>query len=373
MHIVFAVPTFLPLRGGTEQTVHEWAIRLKANDRVTIITLNYPNVSPREITPEGIEVLRIPPCEVRLVGHLLRAIRLLVTLRRVHRLNRIDIIHLGHILRMGLGTMVFKIVHRIPVVATLLGADTYDPIEPTGRRYFPYMAFVMNRADRVVTMSTHMMEAARLQGCRKEIALIPHGATIRNCESTISIREKHGIPGDAKVCFSLQRLAPRKGLEFLLAAIPTVLERQPGVHFVIGGAGPLDGKLRELCRQYKVDGSVTLPGFIPDAALASYYDQADLFVLPTLYEAFGLVYVDSLSMGLPIVTTAVGGALDIVSEETGILVPPGDPDALADGVVRAFEKDWRRDAIKERAERYNWDKIVGQYVSIYKKLQERKE
>ncbi len=368
MNIAIVTPSYLPSRGGSEQTVYEWTKRLVVSHGVSIVTLNHSGSPRRETSPEGVEIYRIPPLFIRRAGHYLRALHILATLLSVDRKKRIDVVHLGHTYDMGHGTLAFKFLMRRPLVTTLLGWDTCDPFNPVPPKHRPYVAFVMNSSDRVVAVSGHVADWARRQGCRKEIENIPHGTAMHNRRGTISVRSKHGIGESAKICFSLQRLDRRKGLEYLIKAVPEVLREERDVTFVVGGSGPLEQSLREMCIAAGVRDRVIFAGFIPDDELASYYEQADLFVLPTLYEAFGLVYADALAKGLPIVTTSVGGALDIVSPDVGMLVPPRDAPALAAAVVRALKRTWNTKTIVSRARQYDWDRIVARYVEIYQSV-----
>jgi phosphatidylinositol alpha-1,6-mannosyltransferase len=254
------------------------------------------------------------------------------------------------------------------MVNTLLGWDTYDPLTPVRWYYLPYVAWVMNRAERVVTMTRHMAASARKQGCRKEIAIIPHGSTMFDKHGQISIRQKHGIDENAAIILSLQRLHPRKGLTYLIDAAATVLQRFPSCCFLIGGTGPQEAELRQRVKERGIEANVIFAGFIADEQLPSYYEQARLFVLPSLYEGFGVVYVDALAMGLPVVTTANGGANDIVTDEVGILVPPADAAALSEGIAAALQREWSLTAIKTQAAQYGWEAIVDRYLDIYQSL-----
>ena len=366
MHITIISPTFFPIRGGTEQTIYEWVKRLKKNHKISILTLNYPKAPRRELFEESIDIYRIPPWEIRIIGHIIRAMLIVITLMEINRKAPIDVLHMGHVFRMGLGVTIFRKLSKIPYIISLLGCDTYDPIVPIAPCYYPYMGYVMTHADQVITMTHHMKKSAEEQGCRKSITLIPHGSTMRDKKGVISLREKHQIGAEKRIVVSIQRLAARKGMHYLIQAIPAVIDKMDDVHFIIGGTGEEEQMLHEKARELEVDQYITWTGFIPDEELPSYYEQADLFALPTLYEGFGIVYVDALSKGVPIVTTAQGGALDIITDEVGILVPLADSQAMGDAIIDALGKEWSKETIIEYAKKYNWDPIVEQYETIYR-------
>lgn len=368
MHIVYLSPTFLPHRGRSEQVISEWASRLSRRHKITIITLRWKDEPYRSRVNRNVTCYRLPAFDIPIVGHVLRAGAILLTLLGISVCSRIDILHLCHVYHMGFGAVLYKHLTGIPMVNTLLGYDTYDPISPISPRIFPFISFVMNSAEKVVTMTSHMAASARKQGAAGHITIIPHGSSIRDRSSTVSIRGTFNIHENKRLVFSLQRLFPRKDVSTLLKSVPLVLECIPEAHFIIGGTGPELPVLEQLVREMQCEDNVVFVGFIPDEDLASYYEQCEVFALSTLYEGFGVVYVDCLSKGLPIVTTAQGGALDIINEECGILVEPGNPRAFAQGIIRALNHHWDTGHIIELSEKYNWRKIVNEYSDIYSLL-----
>jgi glycosyltransferase involved in cell wall biosynthesis len=151
-------------------------------------------------------------------------------------------------------------------------------------------------------------------------------------------RERFGLTG-SPVLLTVRRLVRRMGLENLLAAVPALRERYPGVQLVVAGAGYLAEDLRRRADELGVAEAVVFPGFVADDDLPELYRAADLFVLPTLeMEGFGIVTVEAFASGVPVVATPVGanpevaGALDprTIAASTG----PAD---LAAAVLRALE------------------------------------
>lgn len=106
-------------------------------------------------------------------------------------------------------------------------------------------------------------------------------------------------------------------------------------------------------------------GFIEQKILPQYYSIVDLFVLPTLYESFGIVYIEALCFGLPIVTTNSGGSMDIVNQSNGLLVPPKDSQKLSESIIYALNKKWDKKLIMQSAQKYRWENIVNEYVKCY--------
>jgi glycosyltransferase involved in cell wall biosynthesis len=136
------------------------------------------------------------------------------------------------------------------------------------------------------------------------------------------------VPADARVVLAVARLVPQKGLDVAVAALGRVRERHPNTVLVVLGEGPERERLR-------ADG-VHLLGRVPD--VAAWLRRAELLVHPARWEGFGLALLEAMLAELPVVATRVSSIPEIVVDgETGLLVPPDDPDALADALLRVLD------------------------------------
>ncbi len=179
-------------------------------------------------------------------------------------------------------------------------------------------------------------------------------------------RERLGIPKSSKVLFSLGALTPRKGFQYLIRAMPKVLREHPDTLCFIGGIGPYAGELRKLVRKLGLGDKVRLLGFIPEEELSFWMSSCDLFVLPSLSESFGVVQIEAMACGKPVVATRNGGSEEIiVSEEQGLLCEPGDADDLAEKVAVALSRKWDGKAIREYSLSFSWENIARRVVDIY--------
>ena len=137
---------------------------------------------------------------------------------------------------------------------------------------------------------------------------------------------------------SVGTLTPRKGYDVLLSALERL--RQLGWHFTCVGSLDRDAgyvaQLRARIASSGVASRVTLAGETDDTGLAPLYDRTDLFVLPTLYEGYGMVVAEALARGLPVVSTATGAIPELVADGSGLVVPPGDADALCTALAHAL-------------------------------------
>jgi len=134
-------------------------------------------------------------------------------------------------------------------------------------------------------------------------------------------------------------LTHQKGVEYLVRAVPQVIERHPDAAFVIVGDGHLDQTLRDLARTLGVDGSITFTGRLPNQALEHYYGSARATVIPSMWlENSPLVAYEAMLAGRPIVGSARGGIPDLIeAADCGFVVPPKDPAAIAEALVRLLD------------------------------------
>jgi glycogen(starch) synthase len=135
------------------------------------------------------------------------------------------------------------------------------------------------------------------------------------------------------------RLDETKGVQVLLAAMPTILAAHPRAHLTIVGTGEMEERLRRLAADLGVESAVTLVGWQPPAGLAATLARADVAVIPSIWpESFGMAALEALATGCAVVASDCGGLPDLVRHnETGVLVPPGDVGVLADAVRRLLD------------------------------------
>jgi len=189
------------------------------------------------------------------------------------------------------------------------------------------------------------------------------------------VRESHGpsdISGGAPVVIgSAGALIARKSFGTLLRA-SELLAAKHDIHVIIYGEGPERGRLESLSQQCGLSDRVELPGWRDD--IYSALEALDIFVLPSLNESAGLVLLEAMACGLPVVATRVGGIPEYVAEgETGLLVPPRDPQALAAAIESLIVDPARREALgragrRRVEERFTAERMVAQTVQLYRRL-----
>jgi phosphatidyl-myo-inositol dimannoside synthase len=176
---------------------------------------------------------------------------------------------------------------------------------------------------------------------------------------------------------TLARLtAPYKGHDVLIRALPRIKDAVPQVAWVVVGDGPLRGELAELARSQGVGDSTAFAGALPDDQRDAWLDRAHVFAMPSRLppggkggEGFGIVYLEAGAHGLPVVAGNVAGALDaVVDGETGLLVDPTDPRAVADAVSELLLDPERAEALgragRVRAQGFAWPRIAARVEDL---------
>ena len=233
-------------------------------------------------------------------------------------------------------------------------------------------------ATRTIVLSEHsIQEVTDLGYPREKIVKIPAGADLSRftLEGKLSARTRLDLPENVPVLFSVRRLAPRMGLDNLLAAMPAVVKKHPEALLLIGGKGPLAGFLQSEVERRGLSQNVRMLGFIPDEKLADHYRAASLFVLPTVaLEGFGLITVEAFACGTPVIGTPVGAIPEVLRPfDPRLLARDASPDALAEGILRLLESDLKAEFPPEKLRayvesHYTWQKHTAGVIRIYEEV-----
>lgn len=293
-------------------------------------------------------------------------------------LGNVDIIH-AHDWLVAHAASSLKHAYQVPMVATIHATEYgrhqgYLP-EPMNKLIHQIEWWLTFESVRTICCSQYMAEQVErifeLPG--DKIDIIPNGIDASNFENNVNVnlhRRKYVPPGD-KLVFFVGRLVYEKGIQTVIEAMPIILKKVPDVTFVVAGTGPHLNQLRSLTRDLGLENKVKFTGYVDNDALSAFYKCADLTVVPSLYEPFGMVVLESMAMGTPTIVADTGGLSEIViHEETGLKFKAGEPGSLAEAILRILTDDTLCDRITADAraymgDRFNWGSIARKTISVY--------
>ncbi|AMM53546.1 glycosyltransferase family 4 protein [Pyrococcus kukulkanii] len=176
------------------------------------------------------------------------------------------------------------------------------------------------------------------------------------------------IPPDAKVIVNIANLVEHKGHKYLIEAVKMLREQVPKLKCYVIGKGHMYQELSRLIEQYNLKKHVKLTGWMPLEKIILYLNSADVFVFPSLPqgESFGIVQIEAMGCGVPVVATKNGVSEEIiVSEDYGLLCEPANPKDLAEKILIALDREWDREKIRKYAEQFTWDRIAKKTLEVY--------
>jgi len=362
--------------GGGEIIAYDIGRKLiEKGNNIVLVTFNFGEWKPYEEV-DGIKIFRVHYKKGK-IGFIVSQIRVFFKIVQLNRKYNFEILHQFFVFQVGFATLASKLLLKKPLVTSLVGWDTYDPYNPVSKMFNPYLALVMNYSDVITSPSHDLANHAKEQGCERGIEIIPHCIEINKFNlknEGNTVRRKLGIKSGEIIVLSVQRLDPRKKLEYLIKAIPNVIKSNQNVRFVIVGKGSEMEKLLNLVSEVGVEKYVQFVGFVNDEELPAYYNAADIFVLHSSYEAFGIVLIEAMICELPVISTNVGAIPEVVDDKiTGLIVPPKKPKELANAILElANSKELREKMGKEGKERairkYDLGIIIAKYLNIYESL-----
>jgi glycogen(starch) synthase len=234
-------------------------------------------------------------------------------------------------------------------------------------------------ADKIIVTSGSMK--AEIQGHfhlpQEKIEIIPNGIDPKKYNASIdrsAVRGRYGVNPHEKLVLCVGRLVPQKGMEYLIRAAPRIAGRYPEAKFIIVGEGWLRGHLEYIARSTGHQWKITFTGWIPDHELVALLNSADVLVVPSIYEPFGIVALEGMAAGVPVVASDVGGLAEIIEHErTGILAYSRNPESIAWAVGRVLSdpdhSKWLVQNAREMVQKaYSWEAIAMRTAEVYKRV-----
>ena len=238
-----------------------------------------------------------------------------------------------------------RAVAQLPDPSLPIVAHVRQEIEPHKVRRYE-----LDKVDLVMPVSEQIGQSLVAGGVHSErVRVLYSGLNLDAVPTQVDpqgMRHQLGIPAEAQVLGTVANLFARKGYEVMLQAMPTLLTAFPQVHYVIVGTGDTEyeSRLRALTQKLGLGGHVHFAGF--HDSVYPFLAAMDVYVHPALMEGFGIAVLEAMAMRKPVVATTTGGLPEIVQDgQTGLLVPPGEPNALAQAIVNLLQDSTRRVAM----------------------------
>jgi glycosyltransferase involved in cell wall biosynthesis len=366
--------SYIPRLSGVVISLTSYAQALRADGhRVVIVAPAYPG--HRDEDPD---VLRLPSVRNPADPGFPVALPLRARVLRDPRVQAADVVHahspfvmgrlarsaarrLGRPLLFTHHTLYHEYVHYVPWLSPRL-------TRPAVLRYVREFA---NRCDLVIAPSGVIREMLRTHGVTARIEVLPTGTVDPRQTARADLRAaraRYGIPADRPLLVTVSRLAPEKSVDVILRAFQQVSE-PPGAYLLVVGGGPSAASLEALARELGIGERVRFTGALPHEGALEVMAGADLFVFASQTETQGLVLVEAMAAGVPVVAVGVAGAAEaVVDGESGLLVSPG-PDPLAAGMRRLLADPTLRARLgrrgREIAAGYAAAALARQLVGLY--------
>lgn len=310
----------------------------------------------------------------------LRRVRLRACVRRFLAESAFDVIHIhGHAME---PYAVTPFASRVPVVGTMHSSRFLELMKTADGRER------LSRNLRVLAASTgpsrELCETVDALGLSSgPCAYIPNGIDVSRFRPDIdgsAFMRESGLPSGRRIVLCARRIAPKNGILYLARAVPEILRRCPDVLPVFAGSEEHPEYAQEVHGALRVAGMedrCVFLGSVPNDRMPELMRLASVSVLPSLLEATSITGLESMACGVPLVGTNVGGIPELISDgETGVIVPPRDPAALADGVCRVLEDGEFATRVSSAArlravEQFGWDRIAERMEAVYASAMER--
>jgi glycosyltransferase involved in cell wall biosynthesis len=365
---------FEPPDGGVAQNVAQLAAELQGFGWE--VELAAPRVSAiaDRATADGLTVHRLD--WTRGYGSPIRDARSARQLLRCLRSGEFDLLHC-HSAKAG---VIGRLAGRMAGIPTIYSPHCFPFI---GQFHIPRRVFgtTIERAlahvtDQIICVSDDERRQARQIGIPEDrLSLVRNGSS--PCPERIARDETTAQFADGgPLAASIAVLRKQKGIDVLIDAAPSILARLPEAKVAIIGDGPLRGELVGRAARLGLDREPRF-AFLPFGGSSQVHlASIDVFVLPSLWESLAIGLLEALACGVPTVATDVGGTKEVVVPETGVLVPPNDAGALADGVVGLLEDPGRRElmsqAARERhATQFTLERMIEETAAVYERVLSR--
>jgi len=385
MHVLVINYEYPPIGGGGGVICRDISEEIASRGHsVTVITSRFDGLSAFE-SINGVEIHRVSVImrrkrDAASLPSLLSYVPVCIWKgEALSRARRFDVINTHFAVPSGPAGQYLSNRFCVPNVLSLHGGDLFDP----SKTLSPHRTFglrqtvrkMLRSADRVVAQSSDTMENCRkYYGVDRRIDIVPLG--IRPNFHPSKMRGELGLPAGEHVFVTIGRLVRRKNLVELLEIFAAVRKEMPSILLIIGDGPevePLEGKIREL----GIGGSVRMMGRVDEERKFQYLSAADIYLSTALHEGFGIVFLEAMECGLPIVCFDRGGQTDFLRDgKTGYLVPLGDRERFRQRVTDLVKSESLHRSIaahnREYAKEFYIERCADRYIGIFSEVLSRR-
>jgi len=369
MHILIVNSEYPPIGGGASNASAHIARNLvQLGQRVTVLTAAYQS-QPRDEEVDGLRVIRVLALRKKLDRS--------TTSEQVSFMLSASLLGLGHINRLrpdvalaffgapsGVAAWFWSFFFKLPYIVSLRGGDVpgfrpYD-FARQHRLLGPLLRQVWRRAGAVVANSEGLRQLGQVFDPRVPLRVIPNGVDLDKFKTDVREWEP------ARLLF-VGRVVYQKGLDLLLNALSELRELKWKLAII--GDGPRVEHLRKQANQLQISERVDFPGWQSRQMLPNTYQQANLFVYPSRHEGMPNAVLEAMASGLPVLASRIAGNEDLVTKETGMLVPAEDTGALKSALAELIPNTTARErmgvAARQRVEaQYSWRVVAQAYLDL---------
>ncbi len=355
MKVLFVSDIYYPHIGGISEHIYNLANQFEKHGHyVSILTANIEG----DLRPDEERVIRIGKSIVIPANHSHSRITYGVDGGILSKIvNKYDIVHIHGTLAPNLPLLTLRVSRRINIF-TFHPAYKYSLLL---KIFKGYLKNYFKRIDGKIAVSRAARDSI-VKYLPGDYRIIPNGV------DTKKFNPGNLSKDSSKEILFVGRIEPRKGLQFLINALPLVKKEIPEVNLTVAGGWYKEMKINV---PQEVKDSIRFLGFVDPEKLPEVFRKSNLFVSPAIGgESFGIVLIEAMASGIPVVASDIPGYRCVIEDEkNSFLVSPGDSEAIANGIIRVLKDEaLRYSVIKEGlkcAQRYSWDKVSKEVLDFY--------
>ena len=370
--------------GGIARVVNDLSKRLiKDGHEVTVVTYRDGNTPYYELD-KGVNVYRVDNFMINANNFIDWIMQLNFNMiakvgEIIAKEGKFDVIH-AHDWLVAYAAKTLKQAYGMPIVSTIHATEAgrNSGIREANQKYINDTEWMLTYESTEVIVNSNYMkgELQRLFGLPFEkINVVPNGVNITNysgIERDYTFRRKYAMDNE-KIILFMGRLVYEKGVQYLIGAMPKILEHYHDAKLVIAGQGGMINELKQEVYNLGLGNKVCFAGYLNGKDVGKMYKAADMAVFPSTYEPFGIVALESMLSGTPTVVSDVGGLNEIIEHGIdGMKSYAGNPNSIADSVLTLLYNQDLCNTISKNAKNkvknlYNWNKIAQDSHYVYER------